>query len=372
MEAEVSSRGTGSSGTGEERSLSHAPHVHAGGEAGGKPAMSLPPMSEAEMALGGRVVNRPRPVGVLPRQPDFLKVRATQGPNFRQTKELLRGALLHSVCEEAHCPNIFECFEQLTATFLILGRICTWNCRYCAVTPGRPTGVDLEEPERLAETVERLGLKYVVITSVTREDLPDGGAFIFAESIRQIRERVPDCRIEVLTPDFKGSTDALAKVLQAGPDIFNHNIETVKSIFHRARPKGDYARSLALLRAAHEMAPGIPTKSGFMVGLGETLPEIEETMADLSDAGLSIVTAGQYLRPSLRHMPVARYYEPGDYEEIRAMGRRLGIGHVEAGPLVRSSYHARSQAEAFAPELGKPAAVRDVASTTGLPAVNRI
>jgi len=295
------------------------------------------------------------PAGVHPRQPEFLKVRATQGPNFRKTKELLRGALLHSVCEEAHCPNIFECFEDLTATFLILGRICTWNCRYCAVTPGRPLGVDLEEPVRLAETVEHLGLKYVVITSVTREDLPDGGAFIFAESIRRIRDRVPDCRIEVLTPDFKGSREALATVLAAGPDVFNHNIETVKSIFHRARPKGDYGRSLALLAAAKELVPDIPTKSGFMVGLGETLEEIEETMRDLREAGVSIVTAGQYLRPSLRHMPVARYYTPEDYDAIRAIGRRLGIGHVEAGPLVRSSYHARNQAAAFSPLLAVPA-----------------
>lgn len=313
----------------------------------------LPLVSEAEMALTARARGNAG-ASVLPRQPDFLKVRATQGPNFRQTKELLRGALLHSVCEEAHCPNIFECFEQLTATFLILGRICTWNCRYCAVTPGRPVGVDLEEPQRLAETVERLGLKYVVITSVTREDLPDGGAFIFAESIRQIRRRVADCRIEVLTPDFKGSREALKTVLDAQPDIFNHNIETVKSVFHRARPKGDYARSLAFLRAAKEMAPTIPTKSGFMVGLGETMPEIEDTMTDLRDAGLSIVTAGQYLRPSLKHMPVARYYTPADYDDIRATGRRLGIGHVEAGPLVRSSYHARSQAEAFSPTFGRP------------------
>ena len=324
------------------------------GTSSGRPPEPLPLLTEAERAFDGRGRGAPKSVGVLPRQPAFLKVRATQGPNFKRTKELLRGAELHSVCEEAHCPNIFECFEQLTATFLILGRVCTWNCRYCAVASGRPSGVDLEEPERLAETVERLGLKYVVITSVTREDLPDGGAFIFAASIRNIRERVPDCRVEVLTPDFKGSREALRTVLEAGPDIFNHNIETVKSIFHRARPKGDYARSLALLRAAKEMAPSIPTKSGFMVGLGETMPEIEETMSDLAQAGVSIVTAGQYLRPSLTHMPVARYYTPSDYDLIRETGRRLGIGHVEAGPLVRSSYHARGQAEAFAPELGRP------------------
>lgn len=286
-------------------------------------------------------------------QPEWLKVRATQGPNYRRTKELLRGQLLHSVCEEAHCPNIFECFERLTATFLILGRICTWNCRYCAVTPGRPSGVDLLEPERLAQTVRSLGLKYVVITSVTREDLPDGGSAIFAASIRKIRDLVPDCRIEVLTPDFRGRRESIAEVAAARPDIYNHNIETVKSIFHRARPKGDYARSLELLRTVKELDPGLPTKSGFMVGLGESLDEIAETMTDLRDAGVSIVTAGQYLRPSLKHMAVARYYRPEEYDEIRAIGRRLGIGHVEAGPLVRSSYHARDQAAELSPELGE-------------------
>lgn len=317
--------------------------------------------AEAEASSrAGATVDRPSPAeGAAPpagrgRQPDWLKVRATQGPNYRRTKELLRGALLHSVCEEAHCPNIFECFERLTATFLILGRICTWNCRYCAVTPGRPSGVDWQEPMRLAETVRSLGLKFVVITSVTRDDLPDGGSAIFAASIRKIRELVPDCRIEVLTPDFHGRRESIAEVVAARPDIYNHNIETVKSIFHRARPKGDYARSLALLRTVKELEPAMPTKSGFMVGLGETMAEIEETMADLQAAGVSIVTAGQYLRPSLKHMPVARFYRPEDYDEIRAIGRRLGIGHVEAGPLVRSSYHARDQAAELSPELGGP------------------
>lgn len=299
-----------------------------------------------------------RPAETRGHQPEWLKVKATQGPNYRRTKELLRGALLHSVCEEAHCPNIFECFERLTATFLILGRICTWNCRYCAVTPGRPSGVDLEEPERLAQTVLSLGLRYVVITSVTREDLPDGGAGIFAASIRRIRALVPGCRIEVLTPDFHGRRASIEEVVRAGPDIYNHNIETVKSIFHRARPKGDYARSLDLLRTVHAIDPAMPTKSGFMVGLGETMAEIEETMAELKDAGVSIVTAGQYLRPSLKHMPVARFYRPEEYDEIRAIGRRLGIGHVEAGPLVRSSYHARDQAAGLRPELGEDAPIR--------------
>jgi len=314
------------------------------------------------MAEATLVAREPSPAGDAPsargRQPDWLKVRAVQGPNYRRTKELLRGGLLHSVCEEAHCPNIFECFERLTATFLILGRICTWNCRYCAVTPGRPSGVDWQEPERLAQTVASLGLKYVVITSVTRDDLADGGSPIFAASIRKIRERIPDCRIEVLTPDFAGRRESIAEVVEARPDIYNHNIETVKSIFHRARPKGDYQRSLALLRTVKELDPAMPTKSGFMVGLGETMTQIEETMVDLRDAGVSIVTAGQYLRPSLKHMAVARYYRPEEYEEIRAIGRRLGIGHVEAGPLVRSSYHARDQAAELSPELGEPSPVR--------------
>jgi lipoic acid synthetase len=287
-----------------------------------------------------------RPQAPAPsRTPEWIRVRATMGPGYRETKALLRGSALHSVCEEAHCPNIFECFEQRTATFLILGRICTWNCRYCAVTPGRPQGVDLEEPKRLAETVERLGLRYVVITSVTRDDLPDGGAFLFAASIRRVRAAVPDCRVEVLTPDFRGSREALATVLRAKPDVFNHNIETVRSVFHRARPKGDYQRSLSVLRMARELDPTIPTKSGFMVGLGETMEEIEETMRDLREVGVSIVTVGQYLRPSPQHMPVAKYYRPEEYEYIREVGRRLGFAHVEAGPLVRSSYHARGQAE---------------------------
>jgi lipoyl synthase len=303
------------------------------------------------------------PVQGRGRQPEWLKVRATQGPNYRRTKELLRGALLHSVCEEAHCPNIFECFERLTATFLILGRICTWNCRYCAVTPGRPSGVDWQEPQRLAETVRSLGLRFVVITSVTRDDLPDGGSQIFAASIRKIRELVPGCRIEVLTPDFKGRRESIATVVTARPDIYNHNIETVKSIFHRARPKGDYARSLALLRTVKELDPTMPTKSGFMVGLGETMSEIEETMGELKEAGVSIVTAGQYLRPSLKHMPVSRYYRPEEYEGIKAIGRRLGIGHVEAGPLVRSSYHARDQAAELSPELGQADAGVPVAAS---------
>ena len=309
----------------------------------------------AESVLAGRAAPpQAEEVQARGRQPEWLKVRATQGPNYRRTKELLRGALLHSVCEEAHCPNIFECFERLTATFLILGRICTWNCRYCAVTPGRPTGVDWEEPARLAETERSLGLRFVVITSVTRDDLPDGGSAIFAACIRKVRESVPDCRVEVLTPDFHGRRESIAEVVAARPDIYNHNIETVKSIFHRARPKGDYARSLALLRTVKELDPRMPTKSGFMVGLGESLAEIEETMVDLRDAGVSIVTAGQYLRPSLKHMAVARYYRPEEYEEIRAIGRRLGIGHVEAGPLVRSSYHARDQAAELSPELVAP------------------
>jgi lipoic acid synthetase len=300
----------------------------------------------AEGGGGGRVTEEHGPGGL----PEYLRVRAQVGPNYRRTKELLRGATLHSVCEEAHCPNIFECFERRTATFLILGRVCTWNCRYCAVTSGRPAAVDEAEPQRLAETVARLGLRYVVITSVTRDDLPDGGARIFARCIEAVRAAVPGCRVEVLTPDFAGSVQALETVLEARPDVFNHNIETVRRVFHRARPKGDYDRSLRLLGQAHAAKPDIPVKSGFMVGLGETFEEIEATMADLRDAGCSIVTAGQYLRPSLRHMAVSRFYTPEEYGRIREIGRRLGLHHVEAGPLVRSSYHAREQAADLVPE----------------------
>ena len=280
------------------------------------------------------------------RLPDWFRVRAPGGPNYLDLRARFRSAALHTVCEEAHCPNIGDCWERRTATFMILGDTCTWRCHYCAVKTGRPEAVDMEEPRRLAATVQQMGLRYCVITSVTREDLPDGGASVFAECIRQIRRLLPDCKVEVLIPDFKGDDDALATVLDAAPDVLNHNIETVRRVFRTVRPKGVYDRSLRLLRRAGELAGRIPTKSGMMVGLGETDEEITETMGDLLENGCRLLTVGQYLRPSPVHFPLQRYYRPEEFDAIRDLGLRMGFRHVASGPLVRSSYHADEQAAA--------------------------
>ena len=277
------------------------------------------------------------------RLPEWLKVRMPGGPNYLELRGRLRGAKLHTVCEEARCPNIGECWERKTATFMILGDICTRACSYCAVTTGTPLTLDLEEPARLAETVERMGLNYAVITSVNRDELPDGGAFIFAECIRQIHKRLPHCKVETLIPDFCGNWNALARVMDAGPETLNHNIETVRRVFRRVRPKGDYDQSLELLRRAKEMAPNGVTKSGMMVGLGETRGEIEETMEDLRAVDCDLLTIGQYLRPSDKHAPLARWYTPDEFAELREMGEAMGFRHVASGPLVRSSYHADEQ-----------------------------
>ena len=280
------------------------------------------------------------------RLPQWLKVRMPGGPNYLELRDLLRGGQLHTVCEEAHCPNIGECWERGTATFMVLGDICTRACAYCAVTTGVPTGLDLGEPVRLAETVERMGLKYAVITSVNRDDLPDGGAFIFAQCIHQIRKRLPSCKVEVLIPDFCGNWDALATVMAAVPDTLNHNIETVRRIFHRVRPKGDYDQSLELLARAKALDPAAVTKSGMMVGLGETWDEIIDNMRELRSVGCDLLTIGQYLRPSDRHVPLARWYTPQEFDELRQEGEALGFRHVASGPLVRSSYHADEQHQA--------------------------
>ena len=280
--------------------------------------------------------------------PPWLKVKMPGGPNYLHVRDKLRDGRLNTVCEEAHCPNVGECWERETATFMVLGDICTRACAYCAVTTGTPTGLDLQEPERLAETVERLGLRYAVITSVNRDDLPDGGAFIFAQCIRQIRHRAPACKVEVLIPDFCGDWDALETVVAAGPDTLNHNIETVRRVFRRVRPKGDYDRSLELLARARTLESDGVTKSGMMVGLGETRDEITETMEDLRSVGCDLITIGQYLRPSQRHAPLARWYTPDDFEELGREGRALGFRHVASGPLVRSSYHADEQHRAAA------------------------
>ena len=278
--------------------------------------------------------------------PEWMRVKAPGGPGYLELQARFRQADLHTVCQEAHCPNIGECWERKTATFMILGDTCTWRCHYCAVRTGRPDAPDQDEPYRLAHTVQQMGLRYCVITSVTREDLPDGGASIFARSITEIRRLLPDCKVEVLIPDFKGDDKALMTVLEAGPEVLNHNIETVRRVFHRVRPKGEYDRSLRLLRRAGELAPGIPTKSGVMVGLGETDQEIIETMQDLRNNGCALLTVGQYLRPSPVHFPLQKFYHPDEFDAIRDQGLRMGFRHVAAGPLVRSSYHADEQAAA--------------------------
>ena len=265
------------------------------------------------------------------------------GANYIEVQNLLQQSELHTVCEEAHCPNIGECWENRSATFMVLGAICTRACRYCAVATGRPLAVDMEEPQRLARTVERLGLRYCVITSVDRDDLPDGGAFIFAQCIREVRQRLPECRVEVLIPDFQGSRPALNTVMRAAPDVLNHNIETVERVFHSVRPRGDYRQSLDLLAAAREMAPKAVTKSGMMVGLGEEWDEIVQTMKDLRSVDCDLLTIGQYLRPSAKHVPLARFYTPQEFDDLRKEGERLGFRHVASGPLVRSSYHAEEQ-----------------------------
>ena len=260
-------------------------------------------------------------------------------------KHLMRDLRLHTVCEEAHCPNIGECWEHRAATFMILGDVCTRNCAYCAVAHGTPQALDAEEPTRLAEAVARVGLKHVVITSVDRDDLTNGGAESFAGCIAEIRKRVPDTSVEVLIPDFKGSEAALRIVVEAGPDILNHNLETVERLYRLARPGGRYPRALELLRRAKAIAPALMTKSGMICGLGEEWDELLLAMRDLRAQGVDILTLGQYLRPSDRHLPIARYYTPDEFAQLRQLGLAMGYRHVEAGPLVRSSYHAWEQVE---------------------------
>ena len=287
------------------------------------------------------------------RLPSWLKARMPGGPNYMELKALLRGNDLHTVCEEAHCPNIGECWERGTATFMVLGDICTRACAYCAVATGKPQGLDLQEPARLAETVERMGLRYAVITSVNRDDLPDGGAFIFAQCVLQVRKRVHGCKIEVLIPDFEGNWDALETVMSARPDTLNHNIETVRRVFHRVRPRGDYDQSLELLSRARSLDPAGVTKSGIMVGLGETWDEIIETMRDLRSVDCDLLTIGQYLRPSEKHVALARWYTPEEFDDLKREAESMGFRHVASGPLVRSSYHADEQ-HATAIAVGGP------------------
>jgi lipoic acid synthetase len=279
------------------------------------------------------------------RKPAWLKVRAPGGPGYMRLKALMRAENLHTVCEEARCPNIGECWEERTATFMILGDVCTRRCGFCAVAHGRPAWEDWGEPDRVGRAVAEMGLAHVVVTSVNRDDLADGGAEIFARTIAAIRREAPGCRVEVLIPDFQGSATALGTVLRARPDVLNHNIETVPRLYGPVRPGSRYERSLELFRRAAGDPTAPVTKSGMMLGLGESLDEARATMADLRAAGVQLLTLGQYLRPSPAHLPVARYVPPAEFEMLGAEGRALGFRHVEAGPLVRSSYHAKRQAE---------------------------
>jgi lipoyl synthase len=278
------------------------------------------------------------------RRPDWLRVRLPGGASYLELKGLMRGLDLHTVCESARCPNIGECWGHRTATFMILGERCTRRCGFCAVPKGMPAGrVDWEEPERVARAAKAMGLKYVVVTSVDRDDLRDGGSTIFARTIAALRASIPGVKVEILIPDFRGSDDALQTVLCAGPDVLNHNIETVPRLYPVARRGSRYERSLWLLARSRELFPEIPTKSGLMVGLGETFTEICALLKDLASTGVELVTIGQYLRPSGEQLPVARYYSPEEFAELKQVGERAGIRHVESGPLVRSSYHAHEQ-----------------------------
>lgn len=282
-----------------------------------------------------------------PRQkkPEWLKVRIEHGENYRELKGMMRGLDLHTVCEEARCPNIYECWSQRTATFMILGDTCTRACRFCAIKWGRPTHVDLEEPKRVAAAVQAMKLRHAVITSVNRDELADGGASIWAETIREIHAALPDCGVEVLIPDFEGNWDALKTVVDAQPDIINHNVETVPRLFRQIQPWDSYEISLELFRQSKQMDPDILTKSGVMVGLGEKYDELLEVMRDLAAVNVDIMTIGQYLPPSQRHAPLDRYYTPEEFAQLKRDGEALGIRHVESGPLVRSSYHAGDQHE---------------------------
>ena len=293
-----------------------------------------------------QIMGRHRVEPLPARKPSWLKVKAPGGENYARLKGLMRDLDLHTVCEEAHCPNVGECWEHGTATFMILGDVCTRNCGYCAVSHGRPPKYDLDEPNRVAAAIAEMKLQHAVITSVDRDDLPDYGAWIFAETIRQIQARLPGCSVEVLVPDFQGNEDSIRAVLEAEPEIYNHNTETVPRLYKRARPGGRYARVMEIFRFAKRVAPQIPTKTGIILGLGETVEEVVAVMRDLRSVDVDILTLGQYLRPSDGHLPLDRYYTPEEFRELRSIGMSMGFRHVESGPLVRSSYHAWEQVQA--------------------------
>jgi lipoic acid synthetase len=293
-----------------------------------------------------QIMGRHRAEPLPERKPPWLKVKAPGGPNYARLRHLMRELDLHTVCEEAHCPNVGECWEHGTATFMILGDVCTRNCGYCAVAHGRPPKYDIGEPARVASAISQMRLQHAVITSVDRDDLSDFGAYIFAETIRQVHEQLPGCSVEVLVPDFQGNEQSIRTVLEARPEIYNHNTETVPRLYKRARPGGRYERVMKIFRDAKRFAPGIPTKTGIILGLGETIEEVVAVMRDLRAVDVDILTLGQYLRPSADHLPLDRYYAPDEFRELARIGRDLGFRHVESGPLVRSSYHAWEQVTA--------------------------
>ena len=278
---------------------------------------------------------------VLVQKPKWLRRQLPTGSDYEKVKGMISEDRLHTVCQEAKCPNMWECFSQKTATFLILGSRCTRNCRFCSVRPGPLEPPDPEEPARVADVAYQMGLKYVVVTSVTRDDVPDGGASLFAETIREIRKRVTDACVEVLIPDFQGSKKALLTVLEARPDVLNHNIETVPRLYPRVRPQAIYERSLDILKWSHEFDSALPTKSGLMLGLGEEANEVENTLEDLRASGCRVLTLGQYLQPSKNHLPVERFISPEEFEEWRKKAIKVGFTEVASGPFVRSSYHAK-------------------------------
>ena len=299
-------------------------------------------MAETLYQIMGRHRAEPLPA----RKPGWLKVKAPGGPNYLRLKQLMRTLDLHTVCEEARCPNVGECWEHGTATFMILGSVCTRNCAYCAVGHGRPDPFDAAEPARVAEACAELNLRHVVLTSVDRDDLPDFGAWAFAESIRQIRARLPEASVEVLVPDFQGRESSIAAVLEARPDIYNHNTETVPRLYKKCRPGGRYARVMEIFRTSKRLAPDVPTKTGIILGMGETNEEVLATMRDLRAVDVDILTLGQYLRPSDGHVALSRYVTPEDFRMFYEEGMAMGFRHVESGPLVRSSYHAWEQVQA--------------------------
>jgi len=279
-------------------------------------------------------------IGSQPKRPDWLRAPAPSGENYHDLKGLIERLRLHTVCESAACPNVGECWNHRTATFMILGNVCTRRCGFCAVQKGAPLPVDFDEPQRVAEAVAAMGLRFAVVTSVNRDDRQDGGAELFALTIRAIRERVPGCGVEVLIPDFQGNRRAVETVMEARPDVLNHNTETVPRLYRQVRLGARYERSLDVLAWAKALAPDVPTKSGVMLGLGERQDEVLQVMRDLREHHVEILTLGQYLRPSPKHLPIVRYVPPAEFDEYRQAGYEMGFSHVESGPLVRSSYHA--------------------------------